>query len=322
MHNENRRQLRTAAWGEYMSAQKTRYDSLDLSFSLDGGQIRILNLVFEQFQHTIPAHAHGENCYEIHYIPYGRGCVRMNNTTLPLSSGSVYVTGPYIEHEQTIHADDPMAEYCVYLRIERLPKATAQATISQFAQVPLWAGKDSQNLKPLFEQLFRELELEQIGYLNAVKAILVQLLIAMVRNYQRLPASKDHLSSPVFSQGSGPLYGRSPGASGSLLAERQSLILEESFLYDYAELTLEDLSQRIGLSPRQTQRILREQYEQSFQQKRTQARMAAAASFLTDTNLSISAIADRTGYSCAEHFAAAFRRYWNKSPREYRNQTK
>ena len=90
---------------------------------------------------------------------------------------------------------------------------------------------------------------------------------------------------------------------------------------EYDSLTLEALSSRLALSARQTQRLLKKQYGQTFLQKRTQARMAAAVSLLADPSLNLTAIAERTGYSSVEHFSTAFRKFYKTSPREYRKRT-
>jgi AraC-like DNA-binding protein len=48
--------------------------------------------------------------------------------------------------------------------------------------------------------------------------------------------------------------------------------------------------------------------------------MAAAASMLKNTSESISKIAEKTGYSSSEHFAHAFKKYYQISASEYRKQ--
>lgn len=46
--------------------------------------------------------------------------------------------------------------------------------------------------------------------------------------------------------------------------------------------------------------------------------MSAAAILLSDPKKKIAGIAESLGYSSAEHFSSAFRRYYQVSPREYR----
>lgn len=100
----------------------------------------------------------------------------------------------------------------------------------------------------------------------------------------------------------------------------RAFVVEKAFLYDFADLTLESLSERIGLSPRQTQRFLRENYGRKFQELRTKARMSAAEMLLVYTNCSITWIAQSVGYTTAEYFATNFRYFYGKSPRDYRKE--
>ena len=82
-------------------------------------------------------------------------------------------------------------------------------------------------------------------------------------------------------------------------------------------ITLDELSRRLGLSVRQTSRILFSKYGQNFTQMRTEARMAAAAEFLREDRLSISEISVRLGYSCPNHFHTAFKKYYGKTASQY-----
>ena len=63
-----------------------------------------------------------------------------------------------------------------------------------------------------------------------------------------------------------------------------------------------------------------EYYGKTFQQKKAEARMSAAAILLSDPRKKISEIAESLGYSSAEHFSSAFRRYYDMNPRDYRKQ--
>lgn len=48
----------------------------------------------------------------------------------------------------------------------------------------------------------------------------------------------------------------------------------------------------------------------------------AASILLTYSDRSISSIAEELGYSSVEHFSAAFRKYYNKSARQYRKESR
>jgi AraC-like DNA-binding protein len=97
-----------------------------------------------------------------------------------------------------------------------------------------------------------------------------------------------------------------------------TLLIEKCFIYEYATITLPLLAERLGLSTRQTQRLLQETYSATFRQMKAEAQMSAAISLLQDLDLSITTISERLGFSSPEHFSNNFRRYFGVSPRTYR----
>lgn len=286
---------------------KTAYTNMNIRFSIDDIPVHALNIIFERFTRTIPSHSHGNGCYEIHYIPEGYGTLQADNRYYDIVPGTLFVTGPHVEHAQTPLLRDPMQEYCVYLKISGGSRNKKSSPIMDaLAATPFWFGKDTQDIRPLMESLFSELGNRYLGYQEQVCLLLSQLIIRVVRNFSPAPDCK---------------------ASGALedlernnLAVSTSVIIEEYFLYEYASLSLQDLADRLKLSSRQTQRLLLEYYGKSFQQKKTEARMSAAAILLADKARTISSIAEDLGYCSAEHFSSAFRGYYQTSPTEYRKQ--
>ena len=131
-----------------------------------------------------------------------------------------------------------------------------------------------------------------------LRALFMQFLVKILRNYE--PASNAAITYiPI------PLV-------------KAYILIEDSFLLEYDTITLNELSRRLGLSTRQTSRILFNRYGQNFLQKRTEARMAAAATFLKEGKLSISEISDRLGYSYPNHFHTAFKNYYKMTVSEYK----
>ncbi|MDO4293596.1 MAG: AraC family transcriptional regulator [Eubacteriales bacterium] len=278
------------------------YTDLDIVFSLNGFSIHALNIIFERFTRALPAHSHGSGCYEIHYIPSGRGSLQADGVFYEITPNALFVTGPHVEHAQAPELRDPMEEYCVYLKI--IPPSSAHGpepsgVTEAFCRVPFWFGQDTQGVGGLMRRLFEELSQKSMGYQEQVRLLLSQLIIALARSYDKRRPSPTAFSPKNIS-------------------DAKSVIIEEYFLYEYQDLSLQELSRRLGLSPRQTQRLLTEYYGKSFQQKKAEARMSAAALLLSDPARSITSIAEALGYSSVEHFSSAFRGYYGVSPRTYR----
>lgn len=289
---------------------RTLYTNLDIRTTIGDTTFLALNIVFERFLRSMPRHSHGQNSYELHYIPYGKGKVWIDGTIYQIGPNTLYMTGPHIEHEQIPYPDDPMAEYCIYFKLQKntvpisdgignnaasVPDGVAQ----KFENVHFWYGQDSQELYPIMQQLFFELEHKYVGYTEQVEALLKQCVVKVVRNYENKSHAKLHFSP-------------------SSLVDSKYIIVEESFLYEYETITLESLSKRLALSTRQTERFLKDYYGKTFLQKKTEARMSKAKIYLEDPSLSVAEIADRLNYSSSQHFSYAFKQYYGISASEYR----
>ena len=279
------------------------YSDLDLSFLVSGRIFKTINVILEELTKRIPSHSHGKGCYELHYISSGYGIALINNQSYNVSPHTLYVTGPQVEHSQISDPDNPMVEYCIYLILPKSLKEMEKQdrTAELFEKTTFWLGRDRYGIELLLHRLFYELRYQQTGYITQVQALLSQIVVTLVRNYEQ-PYQPTTIFLP------------------SNLENSKSLILEESFLYEYADISLEKLSSRLALSTRQTERFIRELYGKTFRQKKTEARMSAAALLLADSEKSISEIAEELGYSSVEHFSTAFRRFYEKNPSAYRHQ--
>lgn len=282
------------------------YQDLDISFTIGNTNFHALNFIYEQFHRTIPSHAHGNGSYEIHYIPEGYGRALINGQYYEIAPGTLYITGPHIEHAQTPLPKHPMCEYCIYLKTSRRRSSSEKACAGEsnlakiFTETTFWFGQDSQMIGEVIKTLFVELKERHTGWELQSEALLRQLIVKLVRGYEKAMSNKASVR---------------PHST-----DKTSVIIEEYFLYQYRSLSLEDMAKRLGLSTRQTERLLQKQYGKTFLQKKTEARMSAAAILLSNTECTITSIAEELGYSSIEHFTSAFRNYYYMSPREYRKE--
>ena len=283
---------------------KISYSDIDTHFTIDGISIQPINIVFEELTTAIPAHSHGSGCYEIHYISAGQGRLLAGEQYYDITPNTLYVTGPHVEHAQSSLPDTPMQEYCVYLQVRKTKGKTLSLLLNAFCSTPFWLGQDTQDVFTLMKQLFSELSQRRTGWQNQIRLLLSQLVIYMVRNYQQDAGAQIQTA------------GRD--TPGTRSVTHKSIIIEKYFLFEYQHLSLKELAGRLSLSPRQTQRLLMNYYNKSFQEKKAEARMSAAAILLGDKKHSISSVADALGYSSLEQFSTAFRKYYGTSPRHYR----
>lgn len=284
----------------------SEYPDPNISFTIGSTRFHALNFVYERFQRTIPSHAHGNGSYEIHYIPEGYGRALIEGQYYEITPGTLYVTGPHMEHAQTPLLEHPMCEYCIYLKVRYGRSAPdksfeAENNLAEiFTGTTFWFGQDSLQTGEIIKTLFTELKNRHTGWEFQAEALLRQLFVKLIRIYEK-----------------GGTVQTSPRTQ---LTDKTSVLIEESFLYEYRSLSLKDLATRLDLSTRQTERLLQKQYGKTFLQKKTEARMSAAAILLSDTKQSVTSIAEALGYSSIEHFSSSFRNYYHMSPTQFRKE--
>ena len=259
-----------------------------------------VHIRIEQLRPFIAAHTHSNVSYEIHYTYRGRGTVTIDDTTYEVNPGVLYITGPGIVHMQISNPDDPIIEYCLYLNCRRTSRP-ANDPLLLFTDTSFWIGMDDGSILSLLTRLIEDNRHSQDDTLLMSEALLRLIVLHLTRVYRRDMTT--HAQRP-------PLLTR----------DSFMPILEDAFFYRYKTLTLNELASLLGLSVRQTQRLLQTHFGKSFSQKLTDARMAAAFQFLENSRLSITEIAERLGFSSIEHFSAAFHRYTGRSPRAYRRE--
>jgi len=278
---------------------RTLFTDLNIRIRIENAELLVLNIAFERFSRSIQKHSHGYGSYELHYIPFGQGTVIVDNDIHKITPNTLYVTGPYVEHEQIPDPTNPMAEYCLYFKLIKAEKDSYKELLKILEATPFWFGQDSEDINSCILMIFKELRNTHTGYMTQVESLLKQCIVKLIRNYERNKTARNRFAP-------------------SSLADRKYIITEEYFLYEYQTLSLETLAAKLGLGTRQTNRFLKDYYGKNFQQKKAEAKMSAASVLLNDENLSVTAIAMELGYSSLEHFATAFKRYYGMSAREYK----
>ena len=271
--------------------------SPDIHFMIENVSFSVSNIAREQFMTPVPRHVHGNGSYEFHYIASGYGTARINGSIYKLVPGTLYVTGPQVEHEQIPYLDNPMTEYAVFFVIQK--ETMDLSCVDQFLETPFWMGENASAIHDLLQIVFEELQDKQAGYLTQVSALLQQMVIYLIRNYQI------------------PRPGNIAGMRTGNLYEKRAFLTDKAFLYEYREVTLARLSEYLGLSERQPERFLKEYYGKTFAQKRTDARMSAACIFLKNEEPDLYDIAEKTGYRSIDYFVNAFKKYFEITQKRY-----
>ena len=282
---------------------KLQVYSIDCSFVLDCIKFHIFQISRGTVA-EVPTHSHGAGNYEIHYLSSGSGTAKIADHSYAVETNTLYMTGPFVEHSQFPSGDSPLVEYCINLQAEETDGWKKNALSDLFFSNPAWFGQDRQNLLPLLQQIFRELEEKRLGYAGQISALLAQCMIAVVRNYEMA------LQPESCKKGTGK-------ASASPLSDK-AMLVERYFLYEYEHLSLEELAEQLGFSVRQTQRFLQEHYGKTFREKKEESRMAAALLLLSASGESVTSISEKLGFASVEYFSSCFKKFHGRTPRDYR----
>ncbi len=278
-----------------------KYRDLKITFSIENIDFTILSICLEKLVRPIPKHSHSRSSYELHYISYGYGTLIAQGQEYAITPGALFMTGPGVAHEQISTPDDPMTEYCVYFQINKENDGITTSIMNTFLEHDFWIGVAESGIHELMKQIFQELETHPAGYELMLPALLQQLILLLTRHYKQ-----EEVQSV------------SAASKSTNVNDLTYLIIEEAFLYDYRDLTLDSLAKLVKLGKRQTERLLKKHYNKTFMQKRTEARMSAACILLQDHKKGMATIAEELGYSSAEHFTNAFKRIFNITPSEFR----
>lgn len=276
------------------------------SFTLEDTLIHVPMISYRHFTEPLPRHSHSKNAFELHYVTAGKGFVVLENQTFPLSPGVLYITGPNIAHEQIPDESESLTEFGLFFLISESESNSPLA--DQFIKHDLWLGDAGKKIDALAQAILWEKTNQKPGYRQKIPLLLAELLIECVRNFisdgkiydNKLPVPSNKLSVDLLQE------------------ENTLLVIDEIFLCRYADITLEQLADSIGLSTRQAQRLLEKNYNKSFSAMKLEARMAAAETLLRNSSLKITEISNRIGYSSIEHFSNAFKKFYGVSPGQYR----
>ncbi len=191
----------------------------------------------------IPRHAHSKNSYELHFITGGIGKLITDTKQYNLKKGDFFITGPNIYHEQIADKDNPVQDVFIMLQAVNTNKANAISLALLETHFYYYESYDF----TAAQEILKEYKNKKTDYVSAISGLTMKLLTDITRLI--IPGD---FNESIISKG---------------LNDRRFVIIEQAFLYT-PDLTLTELSNRIGLCERQTQRLLKKYYGKGFREKK------------------------------------------------------
>lgn len=206
------------------------------------------NVIFEitdlgggELGENISMHSHAKNSYELHFITGGKGKLVTDNKEYHLKSGDFFITGPCVNHSQITDPLDKTQDVFVTIQAKDAKKANKIASLFLETSFCFCRNFGMSTAKELLKE-YRE---KKLDYQSAISALCKKLMTEIIR-----------ITAPPNSSFEEEVQD---------LNEKRFVIIEQSFLYDKG-LTLSQLSEKIGVCERQTQRLLKKYYGKTFRE--------------------------------------------------------
>ncbi len=269
-----------------------------VTFYYNESKIQIFKIFSGTINEIIQMHSHTKNGYELHLIDSGYGILDTADGRYELSKNILYVTGPNVLHKQIPDYENPMHELCIYLEIPKSKKS--DRAFELFTSRPFWIGKSNAAIRHIFKIMLEENSSDEFLKESILSSLTIRLIVEMTRLYY--PDETSPADSFINKD----------------LNENRSWILDQLLLEDCSNVTLNDFAEKMGVCPRQAERIIKDYYGSSFKKLRYEAKMAMAATLLEQNKISIEECAAQCGYASASSFVSAFKKKYKTTPKKYR----
>lgn len=213
-----------------------------LDFEWNGVRFTLVKCSGGVLEDSIPMHCHSENSYELHFILGGEGTLLTDFGEYKMRQGNFFVTGPGVKHSQSGDKNNPLKDIYIYIQKRNSQKPNNFAKL--FLDTHFYYHQQFET--DCASQILNEINGKKTGWESAAEGLMINLLTRITRLY-----APDGYSAPVKDEN---------------LNDMRFLIIENMFLYNKG-FTLKELSRKLGVCERQTQRLLKKYYGKTFREK-------------------------------------------------------
>ena len=266
----------------------------------------------------VEPHPHSHDFLEIAYVTSGRGIHRIGDVEYCVSQGDLFIINYNILHEFRSLQDQSESRLIVYncvfnpdfLDYSLVNCKDFSDITHHFLFRSLFPeegenksdirlhGRDSRGIEDLYEKMFREYHLKENGYIEILRAYVIELLITIFRTFRKSSMLEEGIDS------------------------QRRQVIEKVMLYmkhNYTqELKLEDLSLMAFLSRNYFCKQFKDVTNMTVMEYAQKIRMEEACRLLLDTDKKVIDIISEVGYRDIKFFNQVFKRKTGMTPSEYR----
>ena len=268
------------------------------------------NMLIAKIEKPMPVHEH--DFYEVGVVLKGNGIQHINNNETSMKKGDVFVLKGNDKHYISSHQG---LEIC-YLQFDesffmpywyelRLMKGFQNLFILQPHQDHDPALKSIMSLNPeeldrcheKLLEMFDEFRHEYAGYQTRIIALFSELVVYLSRMYEKITLPKT-----------------------GMFRLSDAVIYMEQFYY--LPISIQELASKSQLSLSAFSKLFRKVYKYPPLYFLNQIRINRACRLLHSTELSITEIAEKTGFDDLNYFSRKFRQIKGLTPKEFRKSSK
>lgn len=297
-----------------MLEKQDSLDRLELSFRWGGYRLRVLHFHLASFpdHHLIRFHKH--SVYEFHFIAGGSGVLALEDGEHGFAEGMFYLTGPGVAHQQLAGPGGGMQELCLHIDIlpaessapegeEPWEAEEARNCVEALDRLGAAPMADRCKAMPWFLAAYQAVAEGAPGWATTIKQAVIQIL---------LRASRAALDSQ-------PAVRQPERDMASYRYQRVTQFIRDNYA---RPITLKEVAERIHVSSRQLQRIMKEQGGTSFSEYVERCRLERVCASLAEESVSIERIAADTGFQSGNYLHYVFRRRFGMTPSRYREHSR
>lgn len=260
------------------------------------GTVKLLNAASAKYGgdwHSVP---HTHKHMELFYIVGGRGRFQIQDQLYPVDASNLVIINPNVTHTEVSLNAQPL-EYIV-LGIEGIELSADDNSNGQFS---ILGHFESLEISGCLRNILREMEQKNPGYEDVCQAYMEILIIRLMRNIALSVPAEPHVIS----------------------GNRQCAAVRRYIDIHFKEsLTLEQLAAEAHINKYYLSHLFKREYGFSPINYMISRRIEESKYLLSETDLSMSQIAQLLGFSSLSYFSQVFRKTQGVSPMEFRQSFK
>ena len=245
---------------------------------------------------------------EIHAVFSGNGIVTIGQDSYSFGTGQFSVSIPHVIHYTKMGKKPPSMLIISIKTPEPVDYliSDAQRLFKNLLEATDVVYTTPESFESLYRNIVNELKTRSLGYVDIIRALLKVMILDLARNAAKEKAVKSHIALPKTT----------PFRKDRIVENINNFIKHNLSV----KIHLKMMTKTMYTSERNLTRHYKQVTDMTIGQKINQLRMARAEELVRETKLSAKAIAYDCGFSSGTYFSKQFKKQFNLSPIEYRNQ--